>query len=47
MFWLLIIILILGWALGVFVFGLSGLLHLLLIVALCAVIYRLIRGQKV
>lgn len=47
MFWLLLIILILGWALGVFAFGLGGLMHLLLVVALCALIYRLIRGEKV
>lgn len=47
MLWLIIVILIVGWALGVFAFGVGGLLHILLVVALCALIYRLIRGREV
>ena len=46
MFWVIIAVLIVGWVLGVFVFGLGTLLHVLLIVALCALIYRLIRGAE-
>jgi hypothetical protein len=37
------VILIIGWALGVFVYSVTGLIHVLLIIALIAVILGLIR----
>jgi hypothetical protein len=37
------VILIIGWALGVFVYSVTGLIHILLIIALIAVILGLIR----
>lgn len=37
------VILIIGWALGVFVYSVTGLIHVLLIIAIIAVILGLIR----
>jgi hypothetical protein len=37
------IVLIIGWALGVFVYSLTGLIHTLLIIAIIAIILGLIR----
>jgi len=37
------LILIIGWALGVFVYSVSGLIHVLLIIAIIALILGLIR----
>lgn len=41
------ILLVLGWLLGFFYFSLGGLIHLLLVFALIAIIFRLIRGRGV
>ncbi|MGK7392305.1 MAG: lmo0937 family membrane protein [Candidatus Cyclobacteriaceae bacterium M2_1C_046] len=41
------IILIIGWLLGVFWFSLSGLIHILLVFAVIAILFRLIRGRGV
>ena len=45
--YLIAVILIIGWALGVFVFHAGGLLHILLVIALIAIILRVIQGGKV
>jgi hypothetical protein len=37
------IILIIGWALGVFVYSVTGLIHVLLVIAIIAIILGLIR----
>lgn len=37
------VILIIGWAIGVFVYSVSGLIHVLLIIAIIAIILGLIR----
>jgi len=37
------VVLIIGWALGVFVYSLTGLIHTLLIIAIIAIILGLIR----
>ena len=37
------VILVIGWALGVFVYSLTGLIHALLVIAIIAVILGLIR----
>ena len=39
------IIMIILWALGFFVYGASGLIHMLLIIAVIAVVLRLIKGK--
>lgn len=41
------IILIIGWILGAFVFSVGGLIHLLLVIAVVAILLRLIRGRSV
>ncbi len=41
------VILIIGWLLGVFVYSATGLIHALLVIALIAVILQVIRGRKV
>jgi len=40
------IILIIGWALGFFAFGASGLIHALLVLALIAIVFRLLQGRR-
>ena len=41
------VILVIGWLLGFFYFDLGGLIHILLVLALIAVIFRLIQGRSV
>jgi hypothetical protein len=38
------VILIIGWVLGFFVFHAGGLIHILIVVAVIAILLRLIRG---
>jgi uncharacterized membrane protein YfcA len=46
--WILALILVVGWVFGFTVFHVtSGLLHLLLVVAVIAVVVRLISGRRV
>ena len=46
LFWAIVIILVILWALGFFA-GLGSLIHLLLVVALVIVVYRLWKGKNV
>jgi Family of unknown function (DUF5670) len=39
------VILVIGWALGFFAFHVGGLIHVLLVIALIAVIFQVIRGR--
>jgi hypothetical protein len=41
------IILIIGWAIGFFAFSAGNIIHILLVIALIAILYRIIRGRKV
>lgn len=41
------IILLIGWAVGAFYFSLGGLIHILLVIAIIAVLFRLISGRSV
>ena len=41
------IILIIGWLLGAFVFSVGSIIHLLLVIAVIAILLRLIRGRRV
>ncbi|MFT4061794.1 MAG: lmo0937 family membrane protein [Edaphocola sp.] len=46
--YLIAVILVVGWALGFFVFNVGGgLIHILLVIAIIAVLLRIIRGDKV
>lgn len=40
------VILIIGWAVGFFAFHAGGIIHALLVIALIAVILRVIRGRN-
>lgn len=41
------IILIIGWLLGAFVFSVGSIIHVLLVIAIIAILLRLIRGRSV
>ncbi|HEY6064015.1 MAG TPA: lmo0937 family membrane protein [Chitinophagaceae bacterium] len=41
------VILIIGWLVGFFAFHAGGLIHVLLVIALIAIILRVIQGRKV
>lgn len=43
--YLIAVILLIGWAIGVFIYSVTGLIHILLVLALVAVIFRLIGGR--
>jgi hypothetical protein len=44
--YLIAVILIIGWLVGYIGFGTGGLIHILLVVAVIAVILRIIQGRK-
>lgn len=44
MLYLIAVILLIGWVLGFFVFSVGSLIHILLVIAIIAIILRLIRG---
>ncbi len=41
------VILVIGWAIGVFFYSVGGLIHILLVLAIIAVLIRLIGGDRV
>jgi hypothetical protein len=41
------IILIIGWLLGAFVFSVGSIIHVLLVIAVIAILLRLIRGRGI
>jgi hypothetical protein len=43
--YLIAVIMIIGWALGFFAYHVGGLIHLLLVIALIAIILRVIKGR--
>lgn len=45
--YLIAVILIIGWILGFFVYSATGLIHILLVLAIVAILLRLIRGKEV
>ncbi len=45
--YILAVILIIGWLLGVFVYSATGIIHLLLVIALVAVLLQVIRGRGI
>lgn len=40
------VILIIGWAIGFFAYSSGSIIHILLVIALIAILLRLIRGKK-
>lgn len=45
--YVLAVILIIGWILGAFVFSVGSIIHVLLVIAVVAILLRLIRGRSV
>lgn len=45
--YLVAVILIIGWAIGVFAYSATGLIHVLLVIAVIAIILRLISGRSI
>ncbi|MBN3518931.1 lmo0937 family membrane protein [Algoriphagus lutimaris] len=41
------VILLIGWLIGVFAYSASGLIHVLLVLAVIAVLFRLISGRGI
>ena len=41
------VILLIAWALGFFVYSAGSIIHILLVIAVIAVVFRLIRGERV
>ena len=41
------VILIIGWAVGFFAYRAGGLIHILLVIAVIAIIIRIIQGRRV
>lgn len=41
------IILLIGWAIGFFAFSAGSFIHILLVIALIAIIFRIIQGRRV
>ncbi len=41
------VILVIGWAIGFFAYSAGSVIHLLLVIALIAIIFRIIQGRKV
>ena len=39
------VILLIGWLVGVFIYSVTGLIHILLVLAVVAIIFRLIGGR--
>ncbi len=46
MLYLIALILVIGWLLGFFVFSAGGLIHVLLVLAVIAILLRLIQGRN-
>ena len=45
--YLIAVILIIAWAVGFFAYSVGGIIHILLIIALIAIILRIIQGRRV
>lgn len=45
--YLIAVILIIGWILGFFVYSVGSLIHILLVIAVLAILLRLIQGRSV
>ena len=40
------VILLIGWAIGVFAYSAGGIIHVLLVIALISIVYNLITGRR-
>jgi hypothetical protein len=46
MLYIIAVILLIGWLLGFFVFSAGGLIHILLVIAIIAILLRVIQGRN-
>jgi len=46
MLYLIAVILLIGWVLGFFVFSAGGIIHILLVIAIIAILLRVIQGRN-
>jgi hypothetical protein len=45
--YLIAVILIIGWVIGFFVYSAGSIIHVLLVIAIIAILFRVIQGKKV
>jgi hypothetical protein len=45
--YLIAVILIIGWAIGVLAYSAGGIIHVLLVIAIIAILFKVIRGDRV
>lgn len=45
--YLIAVILLIGWALGFFVYSAGSIIHVLLVIAIIAILFRIIRGDRI
>ena len=45
--YVLAVILIIGWVIGFFVYSAGSIIHVLLVIAIIAILFRVIQGKKV
>jgi hypothetical protein len=45
--YLIAVILVIGWAIGFFAYNVGGIIHILLVIAIISLIFRVIQGNKV
>lgn len=45
--WLIAVILIIAWAVGFFAYSAGGIIHILLVIAVIAIIWRLVTGRGI
>lgn len=41
------VILIIGWAVGFFVYNAGGIIHILIVIAIIAIVFKLIQGKRI
>lgn len=46
--WIIVVLLVVGWLFGFFLFpAIGGIIHLLLVIAVIMIVYKLLTGRKV
>ncbi|HMT29790.1 MAG TPA: lmo0937 family membrane protein [Bacteroidia bacterium] len=44
--YLIAVVLVIAWAIGFFAYSVGGIIHILLVIALISILFRIIRGDK-
>ena len=45
--YLIAVVLVIAWAIGFFAYSIGGIFHILLVIAVIAILLRLIRGERI